>query len=291
MIATFMPKPFADRTGSGLHLHLSLTSGGTPVFPADDDDRGLGPVPDRLLVHRRHPRPRLRAAGRRRPNGQLLQANRRDHHGVRRVVGADARPPTAATTARTTSACPTTSASNCAAATGRPTPTSPSPRHSAPASTASSAAPTPEPLAPQGRSALPPTLLHAVDELEGDPVVAGVLDAAGDGVAALLRRPQARGVLRLPQRRLAVGDRPLPDRVLNRRQVEGDKPCAGSSGCTCAPPNCIPGWVNCSPECCARWPTAAATPQASPCTATRVWSPPGQGCVSLLERRRRPPTQ
>ena len=35
----------------------------------------------------------------------------------------------------------------------------------------------------QGRSALPPTLLHAVDELEADPVITGVLDAAGDGVA------------------------------------------------------------------------------------------------------------
>ena len=46
MIATFMPKPFADRTGSGLHLHLSLTSGGTPVFPdADDDDAGSGLSP------------------------------------------------------------------------------------------------------------------------------------------------------------------------------------------------------------------------------------------------------
>lgn len=44
MIATFMPKPFADRTGSGLHLHLSLTSGGAPVFPAaeGEDPRGLG---------------------------------------------------------------------------------------------------------------------------------------------------------------------------------------------------------------------------------------------------------
>jgi glutamine synthetase len=42
MIATFMPKPFADRTGSGLHLHMSLTSGGAPVFPAGDDSRGLG---------------------------------------------------------------------------------------------------------------------------------------------------------------------------------------------------------------------------------------------------------
>ncbi|MDL9948419.1 type III glutamate--ammonia ligase [Gordonia sp. ABSL11-1] len=47
MVATFMPKPFAERTGSGLHFHLSLTSGGTPVFPdaADEDERGLGLSP------------------------------------------------------------------------------------------------------------------------------------------------------------------------------------------------------------------------------------------------------
>lgn len=45
MIATFMPKPFAGKTGSGLHLHLSLTSGGVSVFPAADpaeDARGVG---------------------------------------------------------------------------------------------------------------------------------------------------------------------------------------------------------------------------------------------------------
>lgn len=44
MIATFMPKPFADKTGSGLHLHVSLTSGGSPVFPgnAGEDTHGLG---------------------------------------------------------------------------------------------------------------------------------------------------------------------------------------------------------------------------------------------------------
>jgi glutamine synthetase len=34
-----------------------------------------------------------------------------------------------------------------------------------------------------GRPFLPPTLLHAVDQLEGDPVISGVLDAGGDGVA------------------------------------------------------------------------------------------------------------
>jgi glutamine synthetase len=42
MTATFMPKPFADRTGNGLHLHMSLTSGDAKVFPAGADDRGLG---------------------------------------------------------------------------------------------------------------------------------------------------------------------------------------------------------------------------------------------------------
>ena len=143
MIATFMPKPFADRTGSGLHLHLSLTSGGAPVFPADDGRARTRAVRDRLRVHRRHPRPRLRAAGRHRANGQLLQANRCDHHRVRARRGHRARRATAATTAPTTSGCPTTSASSCAAATGRPTRTWRSPRRWAPASTASSAAPTP----------------------------------------------------------------------------------------------------------------------------------------------------
>jgi glutamine synthetase len=46
MIATFMPKPFGDRTGTGLHLHLSLRDAVTdaPVFPAGDgeDVDGLG---------------------------------------------------------------------------------------------------------------------------------------------------------------------------------------------------------------------------------------------------------
>ncbi|MEU5840223.1 type III glutamate--ammonia ligase [Rhodococcus sp. NPDC047139] len=42
MTATFMPKPFADRTGSGMHMHLSLWRGETPVFPDAADPRGLG---------------------------------------------------------------------------------------------------------------------------------------------------------------------------------------------------------------------------------------------------------
>jgi glutamine synthetase len=42
MTATFMPKPFADRPGNGLHLHLSLWDGGTSLFSDDSDTRGLG---------------------------------------------------------------------------------------------------------------------------------------------------------------------------------------------------------------------------------------------------------
>jgi glutamine synthetase len=40
-----MPKPFADRTGSGLHLHLSLWSDGVSRFPQTADPRGLGLSP------------------------------------------------------------------------------------------------------------------------------------------------------------------------------------------------------------------------------------------------------
>ncbi|MGO4236966.1 type III glutamate--ammonia ligase [Pseudarthrobacter sp. YAF2] len=44
MTATFMPKPFTDRTGTGLHFHLSLWSDAEALFPAEgaDGGRGLG---------------------------------------------------------------------------------------------------------------------------------------------------------------------------------------------------------------------------------------------------------
>ncbi|HLI56074.1 MAG TPA: type III glutamate--ammonia ligase [Actinomycetota bacterium] len=50
MTATFMPKPFADRTGNGLHLHLSLWRDEDPLFPsvpdgaADPRCHGLSPT-------------------------------------------------------------------------------------------------------------------------------------------------------------------------------------------------------------------------------------------------------
>ena len=49
------------------------------------------------------------------------------------------------------------------------------------------------------------------------PVITGVLDAAGNGVAKLLRRPQARGVLHLPQHGQPVGGRAVPHGFLTDR--------------------------------------------------------------------------
>lgn len=45
MKATFMPKPFTDRTGTGMHMHLSVWSGDHPLFPDAADPRGLGLSP------------------------------------------------------------------------------------------------------------------------------------------------------------------------------------------------------------------------------------------------------
>ena len=44
LYATFMPKPFTNKSGNGLHTHLSLWSDDSdePLFHNDDDRRGLG---------------------------------------------------------------------------------------------------------------------------------------------------------------------------------------------------------------------------------------------------------
>ena len=49
MTATFMPKPFADQTGSGMHLHLSLWNDGDPLFPGDRP-HGLSELAMRFLA-------------------------------------------------------------------------------------------------------------------------------------------------------------------------------------------------------------------------------------------------
>jgi glutamine synthetase len=43
LIASFMPKPFSNRTGTGAHFHLSIGDGNTRnLFHDDSDKRGLG---------------------------------------------------------------------------------------------------------------------------------------------------------------------------------------------------------------------------------------------------------
>jgi len=42
MVATFMPKPFTQLTGSGAHFHMSLWRDGENVFLDENDPRGLG---------------------------------------------------------------------------------------------------------------------------------------------------------------------------------------------------------------------------------------------------------
>ena len=183
MVATFMPKPFADRTGSGLHLHLSLTSGGAPTFPGEEDERGLGLSPTAYSFI-----------------GGIL-----DHASALQAVIA----PTVNSYKRTGS---TTPASGASWAPRTPTYGGNDRTHyirvpdsarvelrgsdgSANPYLAIAAAlgagidgikrsADPGAVGSQGRSSLPPTLLHAVEDLEGNAVVAGVLDAVGEGVAA-----------------------------------------------------------------------------------------------------------
>ncbi len=182
MVATFMPKPFTEKTGSGLHLHLSLTTGGSPVFPADDDVRGLGLSGTAYAFI-----------------GGILE-----HASALQAVVA----PTVNSYKRTGA---TTTASGASWAPRTPTYGGNDRTHyirvpdsarvelrggdgSANPYLAIAAAlgagidgikrsADPGDIGGQGRSPLPPTLLHAVDVFESDPVIAGVLDAAGDGVA------------------------------------------------------------------------------------------------------------
>jgi glutamine synthetase len=186
MIATFMPKPFADRTGTGLHLHLSLTSSGAAMFPGDaaSDGHGLGLS----------------------PTGYSFIAGVLDHAcALQAVVG-----PTVNSYKRTGAL---TTASGASWAPKQPTYGGNDRTHyirvpdeqrvelrggdgSANPYLAIAAAlgagldgiarnldPGPVGTVTEETRSLPPTLLHAVDELLADEVITGVLDAVGEGVA------------------------------------------------------------------------------------------------------------
>ena len=70
--ASFMPKPFTDQPGSGMHTHLSLFEGDRNAFY--EAGAGVPAVQDRPRVHRRPAAARGRDHRGHQPVGQLLQA-------------------------------------------------------------------------------------------------------------------------------------------------------------------------------------------------------------------------
>ncbi len=175
MTATFMPKPFGDRTGSGMHLHLSLQRAGTALFPSDG---GLSPLARSFLAGVLEHAPGLQAViaptvnsykrtGATAPrSGATWSPNRATYGGNDRTHfvripdeqrielrgGDGAANPYLALAAVLAAGLDGI-------------------EHGL------------DPDAVPGRT-LPPTLLHAADALDADPVLVGSLDAAGPGVAA-----------------------------------------------------------------------------------------------------------
>ena len=194
MTATFMPKPFADRTGSGMHLHLSLWGDGESRMPSTEDDRGFGlsPLAYRFLAGVLDHAPALQAVlaptvnsykrtGATSTRSGATWSPRRatyggndhthyvripDQHRIELRGGDGSANPYLALAA-------TLAAGLDGIA-----------READPGGPGVDGATRPE---------LPPTLLHAVEALSADPVVTGALDAAGPGVAeyfAALKRDE-----------------------------------------------------------------------------------------------------
>ncbi|SHN74534.1 type III glutamate--ammonia ligase [Cryptosporangium aurantiacum] len=180
MTATFMPKPFADRTGSGLHLHLSLWRGGDPLFPGERD-HGLSGLAHQFLAgvlehahalqavlaptvnsYKRTGAVSTRSGATWSPRQPSYGGNDRTHY-VRIPEGNRIELRGADGSANPYLALAATLAAGLDGVT----------RDLDPGATGA-----------RTRPDLPPTLLHAVDALAADPVVSGALDAAGPGVAA-----------------------------------------------------------------------------------------------------------
>src|SRR5882757_8991753 len=183
MVATFMPKPFADRTGSGLHLHLSLWRDGGSLFPGADGPLGLSTLAGSFLAgilehapgmqavlaptvnsYKRTGASTTRSGATWSPNRVSYGGNDRTHF-IRvpdeqriELRGGDG----------STNPYLALAVSLAAGLDGVQRGLDPG-----------------EPGA-GGRPELPPTLLHAVDALTADPVVTAALDTAGAGVAEYL---------------------------------------------------------------------------------------------------------
>ena len=181
MIATFMPKPFSRRTGTGMHLHVSLWGGSGPLFPDPADPRGLGlsslaygfiggvlehaPALLALLAPTVNSYKRTGAAT---PTSGATWAPRRATYGgndrthmIRVPDGNRAEVRAVDGSANPYLAVAGLIGAGLAGIEARLDP--------GPVGGADGAAP------------LPPTLLHAVEALGADPVIRSVLDAAGEG--------------------------------------------------------------------------------------------------------------
>jgi glutamine synthetase len=184
MIATFMPKPFTDRTGSGLHVHLSLWRDGEPLFPDAEDPRGhgLSPLAYAFLAGMLEHAPGLQAVlaptvnsykrtGATSTRSGATWSPRQASYGGNDRTHLVRIPDGNRIELRSAdgSANPylLVAAALAAGLDGTERELDPDLQPGAPA-----------------RPALPPTLLHAVEALDADPVVAGALDAAGGQVAA-----------------------------------------------------------------------------------------------------------
>lgn len=186
MTATFMPKPFTDRTGSGLHLHLSLWRDGQSVFPDTADPRGLGLSPlayafiGGLLQH---------ASGLQAIIGPTVNSYKRTGSSSSSRSGATWAPRTATYGGNDRthflrvpdgnrvelrggdgSANPYLAAAVALAAGLDGISRDVDPGH-------------PGAATDDSRRSLPQTLLHAVEAMECDEVILGALDAAGPGVS------------------------------------------------------------------------------------------------------------
>ena len=183
MTATFMPKPFSDRTGTGLHLHLSLWDGDKAAFPDPADPRGMqlsrtaysfiagildhacalqGVIAPTVNSYKRTGAVSTATGATWSPRSATYGGNDRtqylrvpDCNRVEMRGGDGSANPYLATAAATA-----------AGLDGIRRSLDPG-----------------EPGAASARGSLPLTLLHAMDALESDGVVTGALDAAGAGVS------------------------------------------------------------------------------------------------------------
>ena len=229
MAATFMPKPFANLTGNGLHFHSSLwdAATGAELFANPDDPRGLGLSEmayhyiGGLLEHA------TALVGVTCPTVNFLQANGRRGSRLRGRRGRLHTAPTAATTAPRCFVCQKAAGSRTAPVTGRQTlsrdgrsarggldgvdkgldPGEPNldNLYLLPA----------EAIHARGIRSMPPTLLHAMDELVADDVCRDApRQDARRRLRGLLRQGKARGVPRMARSGERLGGGALPDALL-----------------------------------------------------------------------------